>query len=156
MRYRVILVLVALLAFATPASTVTGTGQITVAIGSEMTTTLAANTAFVLVGWVPVVASLANASGGNIYAYVNGQGFPFAHVSGTGVSQDVNTLVGQYLVNTISGALDFIPAYQAHGGFVLTNNSASTRTVILGCGGNHMTGACFFNIRTVPTADPIF
>lgn len=154
MRYRVIVVLVALLGFATPASTVTGTGQITVAIGSEATTTLAANTAFVLVGWVPVVGSLDTPSGGNIYAYVNGEGFPFAAVSGA--SQEVNTFVGQYLVNTVSGAFDFIAAYQAHGDFVLTNNSASTRTVKLGCGANNMTGGCMFNIRTVPTADPIF
>jgi hypothetical protein len=154
MRYRVIVVLVALLAFATPASTVTGTGQITVAIGSEATTTLAANTAFVLVGWVPVVGALDTPSGGNIYAYVNGQGFPFAHV--TGASQEVETFVGQYLVNTISGAFDFVAAYQVNGNFVLTNNGATTRTVILGCGANNMTGACKFNIRTVPTADPIF
>jgi hypothetical protein len=154
MRYRVIVVLVAVLAFATPASTVTGTGQVRVTIGSEVTTTLAANMAFVIVGWVPVVGSLDTPSGGNIYAYVNGQGFPFANVAGP--SQEVNTFVGQYLVNTISGAFNFIPAYQAISDFVLTNNSASTRTVILGCGANNMTGACLFNIRTVPTADPIF
>jgi hypothetical protein len=49
-----------------------------------------------------------------------------------------------------------VPAFQPNSDYVLTNNSASTRTVILGCQANNTTGACLFNIRTVPTADPVF
>jgi hypothetical protein len=147
------LVFVGILACYTPAFSVTGTGQITVATGAESITTLAANTAFVLVGWVPVVTSVISPVG-NIYAYVNGQGFPFAAL--TGASQEVNTVVGQFTVNALSGALELVPAFQANADFVLTNNSASTRTVILGCVANQVGGACLFNVRTVPTADPIF
>jgi hypothetical protein len=153
MRFTVILTVVALLTFATPASSVTGTGQVRVVTGAEVTVTLAANTSFVLVGWVPVVAEIINPVG-NIYAYVNGFGFPFAAV--TGATQEADALVGQYIVDTTSGGLELIPAFQRNADFVLTNNGATTRQIILGCEANQVSGACLFNIRTVPTADPTF
>lgn len=155
MRYTAVLALVGVLLIANPASPVTGTGQITVSGNAEVVSTLAANHAFVLVGWVPVVTTMISPVG-NIAAYINGQGFPYAHVSGTGVSQEVNTYVGQFTINALSGAIELVPAYQGNADFILTNNSASTRTVILGCTINQFNGACLFNVRTVPTADPIF
>ncbi len=153
MRYATIALLAGFLAFANPAWPVTGTGQVTVATNSSVNTTLAANTIYVLVGWVPVVTTILNPVG-NIAAYVNGQGFPFAAI--TGASQEVNTYVGQFTVNALGGAVELVPAFQGNADFVLTNNSASTRTVIMGCTANQVAGACLFNVRTVPTADPIF
>jgi hypothetical protein len=153
MRSIAILTVVALLTFATPASSVTGTGQVTVLTGAEVTVTLAANTIFVLVGWVPVVTSVTNPVG-NIYAYVNGFGFPFAAI--TGATQDADAVVGQFTVDATSGGLELVPAFQRNADFVLTNNGATTRQIILGCQANQVGGACLFNIRTVPTADPAF
>jgi hypothetical protein len=141
------------LAFANTAWPVTGTGQVAVATGAEVSTTLSANTIYVLVGWVPVVTSVSKQSG-NIGAYVNGQGFPFAAL--TGAQQQVNTSVGLFTANSQGGALQLAPAYQATADFVLTNNSASTRTVIMGCTATGLQGECLFNVRTVPTADPVF
>jgi hypothetical protein len=153
MRFIAILTAAALLTFATPASSVTGTGQVTVLTGAEVTVTLAANTIFVLVGWVPVVTAVTNPVG-NIYAYVNGFGFPFAAI--TGATQDADAIVGQFTVDATGGSLELAPAYQRNADFVLTNNGATTRQIILGCTANQVSGGCLFNIRTVPTADPTF
>ncbi|MEO8191783.1 MAG: hypothetical protein ABI682_15725 [Acidobacteriota bacterium] len=129
-----------------------GNSGVQVNTNTTVTGTVANNTAFVIVGWVPVVNSM-SAGFGNIAAYVNCGFCIFASFGG--VTQSSNAYVGQFTAQA-GPPIILYPAYQSNGSMNLVNNTGTSLGLTLGCQGGAVTGACLFNIRTFPLADPLF
>ncbi|MEP6768388.1 MAG: hypothetical protein ABJC61_06940 [Acidobacteriota bacterium] len=118
-----------------------------------VTMTLGANTTLVIVGWTPVVNSM-SAAFGSINAYVNCTTCTLADLNNfTGQSPTAH--VGQFTA-AAGPPIILYPAWQQNGQMHLNNNLAATKSVLFGCVGGAVTGACLFNVRTVPSADPLF
>ncbi|MCA1580433.1 MAG: hypothetical protein LC796_03390 [Acidobacteria bacterium] len=129
----------------------TGNGTLQVNTGTSVIGTVSANTTVVVVGWAPVVNSM-SAGFGNIAAYVNCNLCTFATI---GLLQSPNAYVGQFTAQAGPPIIVY-PAFQSNSPMNLNNNSGSTGSITWGCQAGNVTGACLFNIRTFPAADPNF
>ncbi|MDQ2870262.1 MAG: hypothetical protein M3S32_05930 [Acidobacteriota bacterium] len=137
---------------ASTATATTGTGEVQVNTGTTVSGQLFANTMMIIVGWTPVVNST-SAPFGAINAFVNASGLPFAQISS--VNQNHSAHIGQFTVAT-GPPIVLYPAWQQNGAFNLNNTDASPAAITFGCVGGNVTGACLFNVRTIPSADPLF
>ncbi len=131
----------------------TGTGEVQVNTNATVTMTLGANTTLSVVGWMPVVSSM-SASFGSMNAYVNCVNCTFANLNNfTGQSPTAH--IGQFTA-AAGPPIILYPAWQPNGQMNINNTVASTINVQFGCTGGAVSGACLFNVRTIPSTDPNF
>jgi hypothetical protein len=132
---------------------ITGNAQVQVDTGSTATLTLSQNNILVLLGWTPVVTS-ASAAIGSIVARINCVACTSGAFSVTGSTKNFNGVVGQFTV-AAGPPIILTPGYGTVSPWTIVNASSSG-DVILGCAGNAVTGACLFNMKTMPSTDPLF
>ena len=144
-------VFLALLLFSATASAFSGNGTLQVNTGTQVVGAVPNNVTVVVVGWAPVVNSM-SASFGNIAAYVNCNMCTFAQI---GLVQSVNAYVGQFTAQAGPPIIVY-PAYQNNSPMILYNNTGANGNITWGCQAGSVTGACLFNIRTIPSTDPLF
>ncbi|MEO8191200.1 MAG: hypothetical protein ABI682_12740 [Acidobacteriota bacterium] len=130
----------------------TGTGEVVVNTNTSVAMTLGANVTLALVGWAPVINTM-SARFGSINAYINCSTCTFADLNG-GTGQSAITHVGQFTVESGPPIIAHL-AWQQNGPMNI-NNTGTSKTVMFGCVGGAVAGACLFNVRTIPSGDPSF
>ena len=131
----------------------TGNAEVQVNTGSTATLHLSVNNTLVLLGWTPVVIS-ASASIGSIVARINCVACNSGAFTVTGSTKNFNAVVGQFTVQA-GPPIILTPGYGTVSPWTI-NNTFQDADVILGCAGNAVTGACLFNMKTIPSTDPLF
>ena len=123
------------------------TGSASPGSATQVSYNILNNWTFVVVGVLPVVASVSG-NPASIVAAVDASGTAFS-----GVGQ---IYVGQWTVVSTSAGIQASPAYQAISPLNLVNNSGSAIAVRLRCSVGNMTGSCIFMTRMTPSTDPVF
>lgn len=121
------------------------TGSANPGTATQVTYTIPANWSFIVVGVLPVVASVAS-NPASMAAAVDIAG------AFTGNGQ---IYVGQWTILSTASGIQTSPAYQAISPLNLLNGAASVQ-VRLRCSVGNMTGSCIFITRMTPSGDPLF